>query len=66
MALEIDTEFSPMQGFRVSAYVSPKNSKYESHYFVSRLMIGYTVTEAKRLLLDEIHAFYGVKRIHTY
>lgn len=61
MAIEISYE-SALQGFRLSAYVQPSNEKYESHYFCE-YFIGYTVTQAKRKLKDQIHTFYGLKKI---
>jgi hypothetical protein len=61
MAIEIEVERA-MQGFRLSAYVQPSNTKYESHYFCD-YYIGYTLTEAKQLLRDQIHAFYNLKKI---
>jgi len=61
MAIEISKE-SALQGFRLSAYVQPSNANYESHYFCE-YYIGYTVKEAKRLLNDQIHAFYNLKKI---
>lgn len=61
MAIEITKE-PALQGFRLSAYVQPSNPKYDSHYFAD-YYIGYTVKEAKRLLSDQIHAFYNLKKI---
>jgi hypothetical protein len=61
MAIEINRE-SALQGFRLSAYVQPSNPKYDSHYFCD-YFIGYSVREAERLLKDQIHAFYGLKKI---
>jgi hypothetical protein len=61
MAIEINYE-SAMQGFRLSAYVQPSNEKYEAHYFCE-YYIGYTKAEAKQELKNQIHAFYGLKKI---
>lgn len=61
MAIDITRE-SAKQGFRLSAFVQPSNEKYEAHYFCE-YYIGYTVTEAKRLFKDQIHAFYNLKKI---
>lgn len=61
MAVEIEIERA-MQGFRLSSFVMPSNPKYDSHYFCE-YYIGYSVTEAKRLFSDQIHAFYNLKKI---
>jgi hypothetical protein len=63
MALSIYCERLPVDGFLLST-MSDGNGKRELNYFCQRF-IGYTRKEAERLLLDEVRAFYGVKRVNS-